>query len=106
MHKDFLVTHLWMENIVPRDNVAWTWCTCKSFNWKWQVRDRVEYVYKRFLNSEGSIEMGTKVFDTFTWPTERNFMQGICMDIRESAVSSAVGLVLKNISINNIDYIS
>jgi hypothetical protein len=54
--------------------------------------DRVEYLCKRFLNSEDSIEMGSKVFDTFTWPTERNFIQGICMDIRESALSSAVSV--------------
>jgi hypothetical protein len=90
MHKNLLVTHLWMENTVARDSAAWTWCTYKSFSWKWQVRDGVKYLCERFFNNEDGIEMCTKDFDTFTWPTERNFVQG--MDIRESAISGTVSL--------------
>jgi hypothetical protein len=33
------------------------------------VRDGVKYLHERFLNNEDSIEMCTKVFDTFTCPT-------------------------------------
>jgi hypothetical protein len=33
------------------------------------VKDGVKYLCERFLNSEDRIEMYTKVYDTFTWPT-------------------------------------
>jgi hypothetical protein len=39
------------------------------------VKDGVQYLQERFLNSEDSVEICTKVFDDVTWPTLKELIK-------------------------------
>jgi hypothetical protein len=68
------------------------------------VKDGVKYLCERFLNSEYRIEMYTKVYDTFTWPTGMELQNFGVEKVKLLVQQFQVQLASSSMNFENIKY--